>query len=227
MSDDSAQLDYQQSTPRWRRKWIRRGLVALIILAGVGASFPVLIKEFKRVRLLRLYDACAVSPAPSVARSEIAGRLSVSHFPREWNDLNAGIWAYIPSSGTIFLGKLTTPDRSREFLVGVDLVSRSRAPTIITMRARTISRGGPFQAPYYGQASDQSVILPNYVERLVIAGGVIDPGDRSHFTVGYQADDAKGIIDGWLKDDETVILEPRAGAAPATAPAPPLPARSR
>jgi len=41
--------------------------------------------------------------------------------------------------------------------------------------------------------------------------GQPDPADPSHFTLGYEVNEVPGTIDGWLCDDETVLLRPRTG----------------
>ena len=44
---------------------------------------------------------------------------------------------------------------------------------------------------------------------LRIYAGQPDATDASHFTIAYQAGEKKGIIDGWLKEDDTVELKLR------------------
>ena len=48
-------------------------------------------------------------------------------------------------------------------------------------------------------------------ERLRVFAGQADPNDESHFTIAYELDGVAGTIDGWLRADGSVILEPRAG----------------
>jgi hypothetical protein len=38
-----------------------------------------------------------------------------------------------------------------------------------------------------------------------------DADDVSHFTITYELDDQRGVIDGWLVDERSVVLEPRDG----------------
>jgi hypothetical protein len=44
-------------------------------------------------------------------------------------------------------------------------------------------------------------------KRLRIFSGQPDGGDESHFTIGYLADGKAGTIDGWLRADDSVVLE--------------------
>ena len=48
-------------------------------------------------------------------------------------------------------------------------------------------------------------------ERLRVFAGQPDPKDESHFTIDYELDGVAGRIDGWLRADGVVALEPRAG----------------
>jgi hypothetical protein len=41
--------------------------------------------------------------------------------------------------------------------------------------------------------------------------GQADPADPSHFTIKYEYNGQPGGIDGWLRDDGSVVLEPRVG----------------
>jgi hypothetical protein len=44
---------------------------------------------------------------------------------------------------------------------------------------------------------------------LRLFAGQADANDASHFTIDYVLGDQKGVIDGWLKDDGSVLLEKR------------------
>jgi hypothetical protein len=44
-----------------------------------------------------------------------------------------------------------------------------------------------------------------------LLAGRPDPADASHFTIDYVHNGTPGTIDGWLNDDESVTLAPRAG----------------
>jgi hypothetical protein len=48
-------------------------------------------------------------------------------------------------------------------------------------------------------------------ESARLLAGRIDSGDDSHFTVDYVYNGVSGTIDGWLNDDDSVTLAPRAG----------------
>jgi hypothetical protein len=48
-----------------------------------------------------------------------------------------------------------------------------------------------------------------WFEATRIYAGQLDPEDASHFTIDYEARGRRHTIDGWLRDDETVLLEER------------------
>jgi hypothetical protein len=51
----------------------------------------------------------------------------------------------------------------------------------------------------------------DYRNQLRVFAGQADPADASHFTVAYDLDGRPGVIDGWLKPEGSVQLEPRMG----------------
>jgi hypothetical protein len=222
MSDEPSELHYQQP-PHRRRKIIRRTLLVLFILFGVAISLPLMKREFARMQLVKLFDACCAIKPHDIAHAHQQGAAKAD-VPPEWKDLNAALSANINSSGTLFLGRLRTLNGSESCLVGVDLVSWSTSPMILNMRVRTIVTDGRPRRPRYGLLSDAAVMLANS-NNLVLHGGVIDPADPTHFSIAFESDSEQGFIDGWLKDDQTVLLQARL-RSPTTAPALPSPGRS-
>jgi hypothetical protein len=67
--------------------------------------------------------------------------------------------------------------------------------------------------------------LASFRKKIVIMAGAVDTNDTSHFTFDIQADEELITIDGWLKANDSVVLQPR----PAVPIPPPtsLPALSR
>ena len=51
-----------------------------------------------------------------------------------------------------------------------------------------------------------------------VLAGTPDPADASHFNIDYVHNDVSGTIDGWLNDDDSVTLAPRAGRVARTTP---------
>jgi len=137
-----------------------------------------------------------------------------------WDNLNRDLGSNIVSYGTIFVGELNTPDKTRRRLVGIDVV-RPTQPIGLSTHARVIVRDGSVSTPRYGVASDQIVPLGVNNVDLILRAPKKDPADSSHFTIEFESASQRGMIDGWLKNDETIVLEPRV-----TTPAPPSPGKS-
>jgi hypothetical protein len=51
----------------------------------------------------------------------------------------------------------------------------------------------------------------DYRNQFRVYAGQSDPADASHFTIAYDLDGQAGVVDGWLKPDGSVVLEPRVG----------------
>ena len=50
-----------------------------------------------------------------------------------------------------------------------------------------------------------------YRDQLRLYAGQADPADPSRFTIAYDLDGQTSVIDGWLKPDGSVVLQPRLG----------------
>ena len=51
--------------------------------------------------------------------------------------------------------------------------------------------------------------LPAPIRHVQWFAGQPDPMDESHFTIAYCVDGGRGLVDGWLGDDDQVVLESR------------------
>lgn len=61
-------------------------------------------------------------------------------------------------------------------------------------------------------AKEDANALPVFgCKPLRLYAGQVDPRDKSHFTIDYVFGTRRGILDGWLLDDERLRFEPRDG----------------
>jgi hypothetical protein len=60
-------------------------------------------------------------------------------------------------------------------------------------------------------AKQPGTLKIDYRDQLRVYAGQPDPTDESHFTLGYELDGKPGTIDGWLRPNGSVVLEPREG----------------
>ena len=222
------QLEYAAKRKSLRRRRILV-LVGVIILLCAVTPFAVRYGNMamERWRVNRLYSACAAytAPATKVVWEEDPQQVTQLHdyqsvgahngnaaffVPDTWKQLNAAIGQQIQTWGTLFLHERTTPTSKRTLLVGVDIAGWSRGgPVVLFARCRTIAPAVPMRLPTEEKVDHPSVHLSNTEGALRLFAGQPDANDASHFTIDYALGDQKGVIDGWLKDDGSVLLEKR------------------
>ena len=222
------QIDYAAKRKSLRRRRILV-LVGVIILLCAVTPFAVRYGNMaaERWRVNRLYRTSAAYTAPATKLvweedpeqvKQLRDYQSVgSHngnaaffVPDTWKQLNAAIGQQIQTWGTLFLHERTTRTSKRKLLVGVDIAGWSRGgPVVLFARCRTIAPAAPVRLPAQEKIDHPSVHLSNTEGLLRLFAGQPDANDASHFTIGYVLGDQKGVIDGWLKDDGSVLLERR------------------
>ena len=230
-------LDYARRPPR-----AKRIALLVLLLAVATALVPLTLKYARsaaeRIELRRLYsrgaqhvaaaDAVVYDEDPVSQKALLGGakyqQVGGHHGPiafrtvPQWEQFVAANRGRISSHGTLFLGELATPS-GRKRLVGVDITGWSRGgPVILFTYARTFTPVTLAKLPAM-TASSPSLNLARGEGILRLFAGQADPSDPAHFTIRYTFDDQPGVIDGWLKDDGTVLLEPRSappGSFPST-----------
>ena len=222
------QLEYEQTRASLRRRRIAM-LVAVIVLLCAVTPFAIRYANMagERWRVNRLYRECAahVTPATTVVWEEDSEQVKRLHdyeivgshhgnaayvVPEKWRQLNAVIGRQIQTWGTLFLHERATPTSKRKLLVGVDIAGWSRGgPVVLFARVRTIAPAAPMRLPTQANVAHPSVVLATTESPLRLFAGQPDVNDASHFTIDFVIGDAKGVIDGWLKEDGSVLLERR------------------
>lgn len=226
------QLAYEAKRTSLRR---RRMLTLVGVIVLLCALTPLVVRYGKmgieRARVVSLYRQCAAYTAPATLAvweedpqrakqlrdHETVGAHSgdAAYFvPPPWRQLNAAIGQQIQTWGTLFLHERSTPSSGgtagRRLLVGVDIAGWSRGgPVVLFARIRTIAPAVPMRLPVQENVDHPSVHLAPREGTLRLFAGQPDPADPSHFTIDYAIGDQKGVIDGWLKADGTVLLEKR------------------
>lgn len=160
-------------------------------------------------------SARGIDPAP-VAAGEV---------PRAWNEFYARLSPPgLRSAGTAFLHTLR--NGSGERLVAVDVIHSSSATSgeRDVLLPRVIATGSWLRPPreiwVSPNETTQTSKSPQPADVLSLSGveeagpyrvfaGQIDPADASHFTIRFESGDRSGVVDGWLRDDDTVLLSER------------------
>ncbi len=143
----------------------------------------------------------------------------VVHVPRPWLKFFS-YWSGsgIPrTSGTLFLHERFTPGGKRR-LVAVDVVSIG-ATRELQVQSHVFEPPVGIAPARLLSAVTTTLSLPADPGHLQILAGRTDLENASHFMLSYVIGDRHGLIDGWLKSDESVVLEPRNPLIDATQPA--------
>jgi hypothetical protein len=219
MTQPSPQLDYAPPPPahqrRSFRRWLVYGIVALIVLSG-WYWVPRVVWRFE---MRYYYGQClahtapatlvAVEPDPEKAKALVAQGTHLT------GGFGAAIYVVDDLAGMrfgfgqcVFLHGRRTPSGGDERLVLVEIMQMNNVPQLYARPIRLDWMSNPIipSANFHALPPGPSHPLPD-VPRLY--AGQPDPNDPSHFTIKYEYSDRSGILDGWLKDDDQIVIEPR------------------
>jgi hypothetical protein len=196
------------------------GIVAVllgIILMKIG---PV---GWRRVQLAYWQNRCMSYSAPADEVVLTIGKPSATPaVPKEWTNLYAMLSPPgMRSGGTLFLHERTSPSGNRR-LVAVDAVdAMGVAPMdpstthVIISAPRVVRPGSLLRDPIESVALRINATLVRPAD--AVHAGQPDPNDPSHFTIRIASGSEEQILDGWLRDDDQVVIERRAATtAPVT-----------
>jgi hypothetical protein len=209
VTDAPRQLDYAPPVAWHHRRSLHRWLILLACLATLASSYWWGPPAWQHAQILYWQRQCMNYSADpdEVVWFDGADQVSIlvawSRF-RQHASINA------ISAGTVFLHARRNPQGVQR-LVAVDLIpipGSFERPDAIMLRQRVIQPGNILQAP-----ADHSIRRERrayaYRSEFVILAGQPDPDDPTHFTIECFIDGERTIIDGWLQDDDTVLLERR------------------
>jgi hypothetical protein len=214
MAHIPAQLEYAP-TPVWhRRPRLRRALLAASLLALVALSLKWLGPAWDHARLLFFQGQCLTYTAPP-EQTVLAGAGPYQTAPC-WRNFYA---LFSPPGRkdltTVFLHELRKKDGTRRLVTleasatwsnaqlpdsEIDLEYHVIAPANPWTRARLINNAEA--RPYFYHESGLG-------KSFNIHAGQVDPDDPTHFTIELTWKKQSVTLDGWLRDDDTILLEPR------------------
>lgn len=244
MSVSPQQLDYAPQLPWHRRKSGRRALM-WITLVAIGLSAmrwgPHI---WENAQLYYLQGRCLTYRAPTdkvvyegdAAKATLLMRSDPQYivqspsappgtiyFDRVWRDFYA---ALSPPGGlpgaTLFLHERRKSDgTTRLVAVEVKIVCQLTYPVSFNYYAiaNVFSAGNLLSRPKLIQQNKLSPFDYGVSSDRIFAGQP-DEHDSSHFTIEHEINGQRKIIDGWLRDDDTVVLEKRDAASTITLSAP-------
>jgi hypothetical protein len=214
------QLEYAPAPASTRRPALRRATVAAAIVLVAVASLKWAGPAWDRVRLVYYQGRCLKHQAPTggVVHDDAVGGRSVGT-ALEWERFYT---LFSPPGGrhgaTAFLHELRQKDGSRR-LVSVEshLLDIAHPATgalaFSHLSWAVVEPGGLWSPPrLHGYSTWNLPLSPLSQAPLRLSSGQPDPNDPSHFTIPYELGGAPGIIDGWLRADDTLLFEPRDAA---------------
>jgi hypothetical protein len=227
-------LHYSRTPDRRRR--VRWAVFALLGWVSIMAAITWGLPLARHVRRLSLQQKClgyspftdmvVYSDDPAEMKELLAagggytdwpplsGRTdAVIHEPKVWQDYQP----YLRGGGVAFLHRLTSPGgNARMVAIEVTPYAASHGGKRV---ANTVQFAAQVIVPATLRADARQIQLRSNVsplyawvdvrDRFRLLAGQPDAADASHFTIDYTINGSPGTIDGWLKDDDTVVLVPR------------------
>jgi hypothetical protein len=167
-------------------------------------------------------DAPDVERADFVKITGASGTLLIAPLPACWNEFKSKVRFPWPRATVrepmLFLGTVSSPSGFKR-IVAVTRNFGDGGPTCLgeTLNFVMISPGtwdvdasvlnlGGRSVDY---ASSRRIL--SYCQRFRFFAGSTDASDPTHLVIPFEADDKRGAIDGWLRDDETFDFRVRQG----------------
>jgi hypothetical protein len=225
----SPQLDYAPPR-RWNvvRVW-RKTVIAILIVASLTAALAWGWKFTWQLQRAHLQKQCldfVLSPDQVVyTEDKTEANALLTRDPKYLRTLTgaayqpteaAKFFVGLPPSGMAFLHSRQAVDRPQRLVcVRVWIWHTSNTTRTVWLEStasRTIELAIPRESSE-SLAPGQSLPLALSLDDVLrLFAGQIDPADSSHFAIVYELNGKRGSIDGWLKSDDSVILEVRDGA---------------
>ena len=220
--------------PEWRRRlWWLGPLTVVAVIATVYVAAPWLVLTFERWQDLRRQKGLIEyrAPADRVVFERDGRKVDVlsagggeyilleaplrektitmaMHLPEQWRSRPAGIAAMGGRDGLVFVhGRTSGGGNQRLVVIECDPAVYGTLLRL-RLRAHSVRPGTWRQAATNALSSSVGTMTVSTTDFRILAGQP-DGADLSHFTIDYQADRARGTIDGWLHDDDTITLKPR------------------
>jgi hypothetical protein len=226
-------LPYAPPPPKFRRRArrIAFGVAIGLLLLLAGVLMPSVLRQ---ARLLRLQRACERYSAPATqvvfevgppptpksqnhpsdpARKE--SKILQALTTPQWDAFAQAAPAGFQSIGPIlFMHDRRKPSgETRLVVVRIPSPIKGISLTHFPLYVQLIHPAVALLPPrlVYGQTIHNPAPMPSPSEphHDRYYAGQADPADASHFTITCEINGQPGLIDGWLRDDDSVLLEAR------------------
>jgi len=211
MADSPLQLEYALE-PSWRKgKRARRAIITAILLLGVVASVKWVGPAWTHGKVLYYQHQCLThSELPSSIVYDLNQKQPLKVIAKDWEQFYA---AFSPPGGrfnaTVFLGELRRKDGTAR-LVSIDVQSiQERILLTYPFDVHVIKPATLWKQAELCSNTSWTVPFPAELSMDRIHAGQRDNARADHFTITSEGPRGSVIIDGWLKDDDSVLLEAR------------------
>ena len=182
-------------TMGWHPPAVQGSVTPLIALAssnrGSGGSLFQEMRDGNAIFLHQMSTPAGLKRLVWISMEPIGDLIEQSDAEKE-----GAMHAYRFTLGRCF--KVTVMDENADFPV----VTRANLQSSATDQARLTLTS---------ENADSKAELKNLLGHWRVFAGQLDAANRSHLTFAYDIDGRPGVIDGWLKDGDRLMLEPRAG----------------
>ena len=197
-------LNYAPGLPLHRRRVLLIWMASLVVLAAAVSARWWEPPAWRHFQILYWQHRCMVYNGPANQLIFNSAR-SIHIIPREWSNFYS---AFSPpgfvSQGTVFLHEMKKPNGQKR-LVSVDCTLWQFG--LIHGLSRVFVPGTAFRLPRELTTHDD-FRFENTAD-LKVCAGIIDPADSSHFSFREQSGNCEIIYDGWLQNDETIVIGQR------------------
>ena len=211
MADSPLQLEYALE-PSWRKgKRARRAIITGILLLGVVASVKWVGPAWTHGRLLYYQHQCLThSEVPSRIVYDDDERRTLAVVARDWEQFYS---VFSPPGGrfnaTVFLGELQRKNGTAR-LVSIDARAIPELDLLVhQFDIHVIEPAGLWKPAKLCSNTTWRVPDPAGFSIDRIHAGLRDPSRADHFTITLERSGGELIVDGWLRDDDSVLLEAR------------------
>jgi hypothetical protein len=190
-------------------------MIAATLLLAALIAWRFAPMAWRQARLLYWQSKCMNYTAPA---DRVVFRLAENrdYIVEEWFRFYS-LWSPpgFMSRATLFLHERLCPNGSRRLIaVGLHIGNHGE----MFWKAYVFSRGTAISRPrlcgeHYGSFGRGSDIL---YDADVIYAGQPDASDASHFTLRLVIAGDERVLDGWLRDNDEVVIEPRTTPPPAS-----------
>ncbi|HEY8666588.1 MAG TPA: hypothetical protein VIL86_07990 [Tepidisphaeraceae bacterium] len=226
MPDDVTQLHYAPRAPWHHRRRTRRSILLLALALIIASGYFWAPRYYNHLRLLYWQRQCAdfIEPPETVAYDSTTGN-APPHTSAAWQNFYS---LYSPPgakpNSILFLHRLQTAS-GKSYLITleeIDNFENALGKRSVLLTYRLFALGSITRSPRQLRAANDVIVIQyKYVffndsrqATFRIFSGQPDRSDPSHFTITYDVDGKSETLDGWLTDDETVLLQPRTPSRP-------------